>query len=114
MSPNVPSVPNVLSDHIVPTAPLSSVSLKLLVSTTVKRVQMPQMPQLFQLSLMSQVSPTAKSGQRLAAKYVLVLPFICDQTCKDRLMELNLLPISYWLLALPDPTAAVMSLTFFK
>ena len=33
-----------------------------------------------------------------ATKYILDLPFICDQTYAngDRLMKLNLLPISYW------------------
>ena len=34
--------------------------------------------------------------QRRAAKYILDLPFICDQTYGERLMNLNLLPISYW------------------
>ena len=34
--------------------------------------------------------------QRRATKYILDLPFICDQTYEDRLMNLNLLPISYW------------------
>ena len=34
--------------------------------------------------------------QRRATKYILDLPFICDQTYGDRLMNLNLLPISYW------------------
>ena len=34
--------------------------------------------------------------QRRSTKYILDLPFICDQTYGDRLMNLNLLPISYW------------------
>ena len=34
--------------------------------------------------------------QRRATKYILDLPFICDQTYGGRLMNLNLLPISYW------------------
>ena len=34
--------------------------------------------------------------QRRATKYILDLPFVCDQTYGDRLMNLNLLPISYW------------------
>ena len=34
--------------------------------------------------------------QMRATKYILDLPFICDQTYGDRLMNLNLLPISYW------------------
>ena len=36
--------------------------------------------------------------QRRATKYILDLPFICDQTetYRDRLTKLNLLPISYW------------------
>ena len=34
--------------------------------------------------------------QRRAAKYILDLPFICDQTYGERLINLNLLPISYW------------------
>ena len=34
--------------------------------------------------------------QRRATKHILDLPFICDQTNGDRLMNLNLLPISYW------------------
>ena len=34
--------------------------------------------------------------QRRATKYILDLPFICDQTYGDELMNLNLLPISYW------------------
>ena len=34
--------------------------------------------------------------QRRATKYILDLPFICDQTYGDRLMNLNLLPISCW------------------
>ena len=33
--------------------------------------------------------------QRRATKYILDLPFICDQTYGDRLMNLNLLPIFY-------------------
>ena len=34
--------------------------------------------------------------QRRATKYILDLPSICHQTYGDRLMNLNLLPISYW------------------
>ena len=34
--------------------------------------------------------------QRRATKNILDLPFICDQTYRDRLMNLNLLPICYW------------------
>ena len=34
--------------------------------------------------------------QRRATKYILDLPFICDQTYRDRITKLNLLPISYW------------------
>ena len=34
--------------------------------------------------------------QRRATKYILDLPFICDQTYGDRLMNLNILLISYW------------------
>ena len=34
--------------------------------------------------------------QRRATKYILDLPFICDQTYGGRLMNLNLLPISSW------------------
>ena len=34
--------------------------------------------------------------QRCATNYILDLPFICDQTYGDRLMNINLLPISYW------------------
>ena len=34
--------------------------------------------------------------QRRTTKYILGLPFICDQTYRDRPMNLNLLPISYW------------------
>ena len=34
--------------------------------------------------------------QRCATKHILDVPFICDQTDGDRLMKLNLLPISYW------------------
>ena len=34
--------------------------------------------------------------QRRATKYILDLPFICDQAYGDRLMNVNLLPISYW------------------
>ena len=34
--------------------------------------------------------------QRRATKHILDLPFICDQTYGDRLMNLNFLPISYW------------------
>ena len=37
-----------------------------------------------------------KHVQRRATKYILDLPFICDQTYGDTLMNLNLLPISYW------------------
>ena len=33
---------------------------------------------------------------RRATKYILDLPFICDQTYRDRLIKLVLLPISYW------------------
>ena len=33
--------------------------------------------------------------QRRATKYILDLPFICNQTYGERLMNLNLLPISY-------------------
>ena len=34
--------------------------------------------------------------QRRATKCILDLPFICDQTYRERLMNVNLLPISYW------------------
>ena len=34
--------------------------------------------------------------KRRATKYILDLPFICDQTYRDRLMKLNLSPTSYW------------------
>ena len=34
--------------------------------------------------------------QKRATKHILDLPFICDQTYGDRLMNLNFLPISYW------------------
>ena len=34
--------------------------------------------------------------QRCATKHILDAPFICDQTYRDRLMKLNLLPISCW------------------
>ena len=34
--------------------------------------------------------------QRRATKYILDLPFFCDQTYGNRLMNLNLLPNSYW------------------
>ena len=34
--------------------------------------------------------------QRRATKYILDLPFICDLTYKDRLINLNLLPTCYW------------------
>ena len=34
--------------------------------------------------------------QRRATKYILDLPFICDQTHGDRLMNFNSLPVSYW------------------
>ena len=34
--------------------------------------------------------------QRRATKYILDLPFICDQAYGDRLINLNLLPVSYW------------------
>ena len=34
--------------------------------------------------------------QRRATKYILDLPFICDQTYRDRITKLKLLPISYW------------------
>ena len=37
-----------------------------------------------------------ESVQRRATKYILDLPFICDQTYRDRLMKLHLSPISYW------------------
>ena len=37
-----------------------------------------------------------KRVQRRGTKYILDLPFICDQTYRQRLMNLNLLPISYW------------------
>ena len=33
--------------------------------------------------------------ERRNTKYILDLPFICDQTYRDRLTKLNLLPISY-------------------
>ena len=34
--------------------------------------------------------------QRRATKHILDLLFICDQTYGDRLVNLNLLPISHW------------------
>ena len=37
-----------------------------------------------------------ESVQRRTTKNILELPFICDQTNEDRLMNVNLLPISYW------------------
>ena len=40
--------------------------------------------------------PKVERVQRRATKYILDLPFICDQTYGERLINLNLLPISYW------------------
>ncbi len=34
--------------------------------------------------------------QQRATKFILRLPFISDQSYKDRLLKLNLLPLSYW------------------
>ena len=34
--------------------------------------------------------------QRRASKYILNLPFHCQQSYKDRLIQLNLLPLTYW------------------
>ena len=34
--------------------------------------------------------------QRRATKFILSLPFFCEQSYTSRLIELNLLPISYW------------------
>jgi hypothetical protein len=33
--------------------------------------------------------------QRRASKFILKLPFICTESYKDRLMSINLLPVSY-------------------
>ena len=40
--------------------------------------------------------PKLECVQRCATKYILDLPFICDQTYWDRITKLNLLPTSYW------------------
>jgi hypothetical protein len=34
--------------------------------------------------------------QRRASKFILKLPFTCTESYKDRLMSINLLPVSYW------------------
>ena len=34
--------------------------------------------------------------QRWATKYILNLPSLCEESYKDRLIELALLPVSYW------------------
>ena len=34
--------------------------------------------------------------QRRATKFILKLPYVCGETYKDRLISLNLLPITYW------------------
>ena len=34
--------------------------------------------------------------QRRASKVILKLPFTCTESYKDRLMSINLLPVSYW------------------
>ena len=34
--------------------------------------------------------------QRRATKYILNLPFLCEESYKDRLIKLDLLPVSYW------------------
>ena len=34
--------------------------------------------------------------QRRATKYILNLPFLCEESYKDRLIKLGLLPVSYW------------------
>jgi hypothetical protein len=34
--------------------------------------------------------------QRRASKFILGLPFMCDVSCKDRLISTELLPLSYW------------------
>ena len=31
-----------------------------------------------------------------ATKYILNLPFVSEESCKDRLIKLDLLPVSYW------------------
>ena len=37
-----------------------------------------------------------ESVQRQASKFTLKLPFTCTESYKDRLMYINLLPVSYW------------------
>ena len=34
--------------------------------------------------------------QRRATKYILNLPYLCSETYRERLVSLNLLPLSYW------------------
>ena len=34
--------------------------------------------------------------QRRATKYILNVPFLCEESYKDRLIKLDLLPVSYW------------------
>ena len=34
--------------------------------------------------------------QRQATKYILNLPFFCEESYKDRLIKMDLLPVSYW------------------
>ena len=34
--------------------------------------------------------------QRRASKFILNLPFLCNESYQDRLISINLLPISYW------------------
>ena len=34
--------------------------------------------------------------QRRATKYILSLPFLCEESYEDRLIKLALVPVSYW------------------
>ena len=34
--------------------------------------------------------------QHRATKYIFNLPFLCEESYKDRLIKLDLLPVSYW------------------
>ena len=34
--------------------------------------------------------------QRRATKFILNLPFMCKESCRDRLIRLELIPLSYW------------------
>ena len=62
---------------------------------TLVRSQMGYATQLWSPQTIHLISRLERA-QRRASKYILDLPFICETSYKQRLIDLNFLPLSYW------------------